>query len=214
MEPQERRETILRAARELFSRHPYAGVSVAEIARKAGVSPPLVVFYYGSKQALYLAVVETAADSIREGLRALPGPASVDRLAAGVRLYAEYARTHRAGFLSLLRGVKEATVPQAATAIARLQDEIAAQILADLALTEPALTPDPATALAVRGYLGYVDAVVTHWLTLPDDQGGGLGPETIADLAIGAFTGGLAARDAVTSSMPPRSPAAPDPRGS
>ncbi|MGW0755499.1 TetR/AcrR family transcriptional regulator [Streptomyces sp. NPDC002814] len=104
LEPQERREAILHAARELFSSRPYAGVSVADVARAAGVSPPLVVFYYGSKRALYLAVIETAADSIRHGLRALPGPPSPQRLAAGVRFYAEYARAHRAGFLSLLRG--------------------------------------------------------------------------------------------------------------
>src|SRR5882757_192827 len=136
LEPHARREEILGAARQLFSRHPYAGVSVADVARTAGVSPPLVVFYYGSKRALYLEVIETAADSIRHGLRALPGPPSPERLAAGVRFYAEYARTHRAGFLSLLRGGHEAALPEAAAAVERLRDEVAAQILADLAATD------------------------------------------------------------------------------
>ncbi|WP_328440154.1 TetR/AcrR family transcriptional regulator [Streptomyces sp. NBC_00444] len=204
LEPRERREAILHAARELFSDRPYAGVAHA-----AEVSSPLVVFYYGSKRALYLAVIETAADSIRHGLRALPGPPSPQRLAAGVRFYAEYAHAHRAGFLSLLRGGHEAALPEAAAAFERLRDEVAAQILADLASVDDAgeggggdgsapatTTPAPVTALAVRGCLGYVDAVVAHWLTLPEgvgEDGAAVEPDTIAALAVGAFTGGLSA---------------------
>ncbi|WP_328502749.1 TetR/AcrR family transcriptional regulator [Streptomyces sp. NBC_00457] len=209
LEPRERREAILHAARELFSDRPYAGVSVADVAHAAEVSSPLVVFYYGSKRALYLAVIETAADSIRHGLRALPGPPSPQRFAAGVRFYAEYARAHRAGVLSLLRGGHEAALPEAAAAFERLRDEVAAQILADLASVDDAgeggggdgsapatTTPAPVTALAVRGCLGYVDAVVAHWLTLPEgvgEDGAAVEPDTIAALAVGAFTGGLSA---------------------
>lgn len=184
-------------------------VSVADVAHAAEVSSPLVVFYYGSKRALYLAVIETAADSIRHGLRALPGPPSPQRFAAGVRFYAEYARAHRAGVLSLLRGGHEAALPEAAAAFERLRDEVAAQILADLASVDDAgeggggdgsapatTTPAPVTALAVRGCLGYVDAVVAHWLTLPEgvgEDGAAVEPDTIAALAVGAFTGGLSA---------------------
>jgi AcrR family transcriptional regulator len=43
MMPDERRALILRAARDLFSQRPYAEVPVADIARAAGVSPPLIV---------------------------------------------------------------------------------------------------------------------------------------------------------------------------
>ncbi|MFF4806058.1 TetR/AcrR family transcriptional regulator [Streptomyces sp. NPDC001351] len=224
LEPEERRESILAAARELFGDHPYAGVSVADVARSAGVSPPLVVFYYGSKRALYLAVIESAADSIRRGLRALPGPPSPERLAAGVRFYAEYARAHRAGFLSLLRGGHERALPEATTVVERLRDEIAEQILADLASvaeeTEGAERAEgelgPVTALAVRGYLGYVDAVVVQWLALSPEV---VGPDTVAALAVGAFLGGLSAVGSVpslgpslTSSTPPRTPVGPGPQ--
>ncbi|MHC3472674.1 TetR/AcrR family transcriptional regulator [Streptomyces sp. 7R007] len=227
LEPEERRESILAAARELFGDHPYAAVSVADVARSAGVSPPLVVFYYGSKRALYLAVIESAADSIRRGLRALPGPPSPERLAAGVRFYAEYARAHRAGFLSLLRGGHERALPEATAVVERLRDEIAEQILADLASVESVAVEaegaerieaerGPVTALAVRGYLGYVDAVVVQWLALPPDV---VGPDTVAALAVGAFLGGLSAvaslpslGPSLTSSTPPRTPVGPGPQ--
>lgn len=212
MVPHERRALIVRAARDLFSQRPYAEVSVADIAQAAGVSPPLIVFHYGSKRALYLALLETAADAIRAGLHELPGPPSLDRLRAGVRFYAGYAHDHRAGFLSLLRGGQD--VAEAAALVEAFRDELARQILADLAAAGQ--TPADAgrrgevaggagsggagsggastlTFLGVRGYLGYVDAMIVHWLALPGDERDQVTPAMIADVAAGAFSGGLAA---------------------
>jgi AcrR family transcriptional regulator len=202
MVPDERRPLILRAARDLFSQRPYADVSVADIARAAGVSPPLIVFHYGSKRSLYLAVLGAAAGAIRAGLRELPGPPSLDRLRAGVVFYAEYARTHRTGFLSLLRGGQD--VAEAAALVEEFRDELAGQIHAGLtarrrvpagpgAAGGAAATAGALTMLAVRGYLGYVDAVIVHWLALPEDERDRVTPAMIAGLAAGAFTGALAA---------------------
>jgi AcrR family transcriptional regulator len=195
MVPDERRASILQAAREQFSGKPYAAVSVAEIAASAGVSPPLVVFYFGTKRALYVEVIQAAADAIRDGLRAIPGPPSLDRLFASVCFYAGYARTHRAGFLSLVRGGHEAALPETAEIIEALRSEVTQQILGDLPdAADPAGgAVTPAAVLAIRGYLAYVDAAVAHWLALPDGQRDRLRPEAIARLAVGAFTGGLAA---------------------
>ena len=50
---------------------------------------------------------------------------------------------------------------------------------------------DALTLLAVRGYLGYVDAVIVHWLALPEDQQDLVTADMIADVAAGAFSGGL-----------------------
>jgi AcrR family transcriptional regulator len=222
MVPDERRALIVRAARDLFSQRPYAEVSVADIAQAAGVSPPLIVFHYGSKQSLYLALLETAADAIRAGLNELPGPPSLDRLRAGVRFYAGYARDHRAGFLSLLRGGQG--MAEAAALVEAFRDELAGQILADL--TAAGRTPAGAgpagqmpagagpggqtpagagpgsastlTFLAVRGYLGYVDAMVVHWLALPGDDRDQVTPAMIADVAAGVFTSGQTAARSLT----------------
>ena len=49
------------------------------------------------------------------------------------------------------------------------------------------------TLLAVRGYLGYIDAVIMHWLALPEDQRDQVSADMIAEVAAGAFAGGLAA---------------------
>lgn len=189
MVPDQRRATILRAAGDLFSQRPYADVSVADIAAAARVSPPLIVFHFGTKKALYLAILATAADTIRAGLAALPGPSSIDRLRAGVRFYAEYAHAHRAGFLSLLRSGQES--PEAAAIVESLRTGIATQIEADL--STPGRPASPLTPIAVRAHLGYVDAAIQHWLTQPTAQRSQVTPSMLADLAAAAFTATLAA---------------------
>ena len=60
-----RREAILAAARELFSRQGYHGTSIPEIARAAGVSVGLIYHTFASKEDILLAISEHAnADHI------------------------------------------------------------------------------------------------------------------------------------------------------
>jgi AcrR family transcriptional regulator len=54
------REAILRSALAAFSRHGYDGIGVREIAHTAGVTAVLVNRYFGSKEELFAAAVETA----------------------------------------------------------------------------------------------------------------------------------------------------------
>jgi AcrR family transcriptional regulator len=52
------RETILRAAGTLFARHGYAQVPLKDIADAAGITPALIVHYFGSKRDLFAEVVQ------------------------------------------------------------------------------------------------------------------------------------------------------------
>ena len=52
--PGSSRARILEAATELFERDGFAETGVREIAKAAGVTPALVIRYYGSKEALFL----------------------------------------------------------------------------------------------------------------------------------------------------------------
>jgi AcrR family transcriptional regulator len=54
------REAILQSALAAFSRHGYDGIGVREIAQTAGVTGVLVNRYFGSKEELFAAAVETA----------------------------------------------------------------------------------------------------------------------------------------------------------
>ena len=53
-----RREQLLDIAEELFVAEGYAGTSIEEITRIAGVSRPVVYGHFGSKEAIFIACVE------------------------------------------------------------------------------------------------------------------------------------------------------------
>jgi AcrR family transcriptional regulator len=63
----ERRATILAAARREFARSGYHGASTASIARAAGCSEPMLYKHFAGKQALFTAVLEQVATVIESG---------------------------------------------------------------------------------------------------------------------------------------------------
>jgi AcrR family transcriptional regulator len=60
------RERLLRAAAAAFSERPYDDVTIAAIARDAGVSHQTLLNHFGTKEGLYLASVEVFAGRIAE----------------------------------------------------------------------------------------------------------------------------------------------------
>ncbi|MGV9890491.1 TetR/AcrR family transcriptional regulator [Streptomyces sp. NPDC003395] len=57
------RADILRAARYLLARHPHADITLKAVAERAGVSAPLVLKYFGNKDALFARVMSFASDA-------------------------------------------------------------------------------------------------------------------------------------------------------
>jgi AcrR family transcriptional regulator len=55
---------LLRAGQSAFSRYGYEGASLRGIAAEANVDPALVAHHFGSKEALWKAVIERLADSL------------------------------------------------------------------------------------------------------------------------------------------------------
>lgn len=78
----DRREAILQVAAKVFSRKGLATTKISDIAAAAGVSYGLVYHYFGTKEAIFAALVDQAATStlgLAEMLRGLPG-APLERL--------------------------------------------------------------------------------------------------------------------------------------
>ncbi|RFA17928.1 TetR/AcrR family transcriptional regulator [Subtercola boreus] len=64
MRGEDRRELIMQAAMKVFGDYGYVGATTAQIARAAGVSQPYVVQAFGTKEQLFLAVIERALQSL------------------------------------------------------------------------------------------------------------------------------------------------------
>jgi hypothetical protein len=60
----ERRRRLLELGAELFTRHTYAELSMAAIAREAGISKALLYHYFPSKQAYFVATLEQQAEEL------------------------------------------------------------------------------------------------------------------------------------------------------
>ncbi|AIR99766.1 TetR/AcrR family transcriptional regulator [Streptomyces glaucescens] len=74
--PGDTRDRILAAAREQFSEHGYEKTSVRGIAKAAGVDPALVHHYFGTKEQVFQAAVETVfAPALRAPDVVFDGPA-------------------------------------------------------------------------------------------------------------------------------------------
>jgi AcrR family transcriptional regulator len=91
-----RREIIERAASDVFAEHGYHGASIDEIARRSGVTPPVVYDHFDSKLALHRRLLERTRDELLEMWRtSLSGDEPADeRIPRALDAWARYVETH------------------------------------------------------------------------------------------------------------------------
>ncbi|MCX4672802.1 TetR family transcriptional regulator [Streptomyces sp. NBC_01381] len=76
---------IIRAARYLLARHAHADITLRAVAERAGVSPPLILKYFGNKDALFARIMsfETDTDALLDAPLAGLGRHMVHHLLTG-----------------------------------------------------------------------------------------------------------------------------------
>jgi AcrR family transcriptional regulator len=74
---EQRRRALLRAARDVFSKHGYEGASIEEVMRRVGGSKATLYTYFGNKEGLFLEVVREECDEFSRDLR-IPAEADKD----------------------------------------------------------------------------------------------------------------------------------------
>lgn len=100
------RERLLETAIGMFAQKGYAGTSVREIAEQAGVSKPVLYYYFKSKEGLFLAILEMA-ENIQKQLLAevLNSQGTVlDRLLLLYRRVYEEVEAHQS-FYKMIHGL-------------------------------------------------------------------------------------------------------------
>jgi AcrR family transcriptional regulator len=101
----QRREVIEAAATELFAERGYPGASIEEIARRAGVTPPVVYDHFDSKVDLYRQLLEAHFARLREIWgRDFPGSeGSSARVSRSFDAWFSYVEQHPAAAKMLFR---------------------------------------------------------------------------------------------------------------
>lgn len=80
MRAKDRRRQLLKIAADLFARRGYHGATTAELARLAGIAPPILYRHFDHKLDLFISVIENAGEQIisswRNALDGLDDPQS------------------------------------------------------------------------------------------------------------------------------------------
>jgi AcrR family transcriptional regulator len=153
----ERRRRLLELGTELFTRHGYEELSMARIAREAGISKALLYHYFPSKQAYFAATLEQAAAELAEATEPDPDRPPVEQLARSLDAFLAWVETHMGAYDKLIRSV--GAVPEVRELVERVRDETAERILAGLSNA-----PTPELRAAVRGWLWFMDGAVLDWI--------------------------------------------------
>jgi AcrR family transcriptional regulator len=155
----ERRRQLLDLGADLFARHAYDELSMAEIAREAGISKALLYHYFPSKQAYFAATLEQAAAELVRTTEPDPALQPVEQLAASLDAYLSWVERNRGAYSKLIQSV--GAVPEVRELVERVRGATADRILAGIA---PGGPPSPALRTAVRGWLWFMDGAVLDWL--------------------------------------------------
>ena len=187
MDPAERRELILSAARRAFASRPYEEVSLVEVAAEAHASEALVHKYFAGKAGLYAEVLLRAADELAERTRraddALPPNSSArDRVRTSILTYLDFIAERSPGWMAyqILAGRE----PGEATQVRQAAREAAVVALAKVVGGNRGHRDD----FALWGYLGFLDDACLRWVHAgcPDDQ-----RHSLVDAALGCLEGAL-----------------------
>ena len=155
----ERRRQLVALGLELFSSRAYDEVSIDELAAAAGISKGLLYHYFPTKRDFYVATVRAAAAQLVERTSTPSTGDPLERLRMGLDEYLDYVMEHEKPYSALLRSGVGADEE-----VAHIVDETRDALCARLVEGVPLEAQGPLVRIALRGWLGFVEAATLDWL--------------------------------------------------
>jgi AcrR family transcriptional regulator len=155
----ERRRQLVALGVSLFSERTYDEVSIDELAQAAGISKGLLYHYFPTKRDFYVATVREVAAQLLERTATPEQMEPLARLEAGLDVYIDYVSKHGKPYQALLRSGIGADAE-----VARIVDETRDAFCARLTEGAPVASTGPLVRVALRGWVGFVEAAVIEWL--------------------------------------------------
>jgi len=166
----------------MFSERSYDEIPIDEVAQRAGISKGLLYHYFRGKRDFYIATVQFAADELTSYLTPDPSLDAVAQVNQGVDRYLRYVEKKAASYVSLMRSGIGAD-PELEAVVATVR-----QRLMELVLSRTPGKESPARRVAVRGWVGFVEAASLDWLQHKD-----LDREQLRDLCVRMLLASIAA---------------------
>jgi len=181
-----RRKQVLAEAFDLFIERGFPGASMDELARRVGVTKPVIYDLVGSKEQLFREVMAVVQDELTASIAtAVAAEADLpSRLRAGILAFLRFTHQRRRGWSALL-SMESGAGSAEVNAIRRQQASLVAALIAEGA--GGAADPRTLEALA-QAVNGAVEFVALWWQAHPE-----LTAESLADLLSELLAPGLAA---------------------
>lgn len=158
LEVDERRAQLVALGLEQFARRAYDEVSIEDVARAAGISKGLLYHYFPTKRDYYVATLREAAAGLLARTETPIELAPMDRLAAGLDAYLDYVEEHGPAYAALMRG-GIGSDPEVAAVVEQTRLAFVDRLVAE----GPAQEPTAMLRVALRGWLGMVEATSLDW---------------------------------------------------
>lgn len=156
--PATRRAQLLEVGRRVFLERSYEDLSMDELAVLGGVSKGLLYHYFPTKREFYMAVLNSAVDEMIEIVQPRPGLPPVEQLRIALDGYLRFVDEHALAYTAVLRGGIGGD-PEVVAIADRFRGAAY-----DLITTQAPGAVTPLLSLAVRGWIGFVEAVSLEWL--------------------------------------------------
>ncbi len=179
----ERRRQLLELGADLFAKHSYAELSMARIAREAGISKALLYHYFPSKQEYFVATLQQGAEEIARRTEPDPNLPPFEALAGSLEAFLGWIEENETQYRKLMESV--GVVPEVKTLIDGLRDATSERILEGLEAGDP---PPPKLRAAARGWLWLMDGVILDWLEHRD-----MSRVEVRDFLLGSLAGAVVA---------------------
>ncbi len=176
----ERRRQLLKLSTELFARNSFAELSMARIAKEAGISKALLYHYFPSKQDLFLATLAEAAAEVSRRTEPDPDLPPAEALAASLDAFLAWVDENEQAYRKLLESA--GSVPEVGALITQVRDRTSTRILEGVGASTPQ------ERAAVRAWLWYMDGAILDWFEHRD-----LTRQELCGLLLGSLAGALSA---------------------
>ena len=179
----ERRRQLLDQGATLFAKHAYADLSMARIAREAGISKALLYHYFPSKQDFFMATLQQGAEEIARRTQPDPDLPPMEALAGSVDGFLGWIEENELAYRKTMESV--GSVPEVRVLIDQIRDATSARILEGLGAGDP---PPPKLRAAARAWLWFMDGVILDWLEHRD-----MSRTEVRDLLLASLAGSISA---------------------
>lgn len=186
LENDERRRQLIELGEDVFTRHAFDEVSMAQIAREAGISKALLYHYFPSKREYFVATLSQGAEALRAAIEPATGTPPLEALTGSVGAYLAWIDEHGDGYRKLMQS--SWSVPEVRALVEGVRNETATRIIDGLGMD------DPAARTAVHGWLWFMDGACLHWLDHRD-----LTVDQLRDLVLGTLVATLGAAGVTAS---------------